>query len=179
MNKRILLSTGLAMTLVLAAGTYHKAFAVTDTGTATAVILEAITVDCSAADLDFGSISPSGTAGVVTMSTGGTATGDANATAVAGGNAGECVISGDGSVPADIAITATTSLDDAGAGAPMALSNFVLNYNGGGDDPAPITGATLVTSPGATLLVGADLAVGANQVAGVYTGSFTVDVVYQ
>ena len=174
MNKRILLATGVTVLTLAAMGGLHQAYAISDTSDAEATIIQAITVDCSTSTLDFGNILPSGVAGVITVTTAGVGSGDANATYISGAAAGNCDVAG-AALTADIDITNIQPV--IGPGVDMTMSNFTLSYNGGGAAAAPIA-PTLVPA-GAALLIGAQLAVGANQVAGAYTGTFDVDVQYQ
>lgn len=178
MKTKLLLAAGLAA-VSMASVAIHKANAVTDDGDITAEIIAAIDVDCSTALLDFGQIIPDGVvpSTVDVDTTGAAVIAGGSASHLGGSVAGQCSISGS-AIPADIDVSAFTVLSDGpGGGADMTLSNFVLAYDGGPQGAAPIV-ANLDPS-GAPLLVGATLTVGAAQVAGTYTGTFTVEVDYQ
>lgn len=175
MKTKLLLAAGLAA-VSMASVAIHEARAVSSGGTTTAEIIQVIDLDCSITPLDFGQIVPDTAPGTVALATNGTVTPSVGVTQLGGETVGQCDLSG-AAIPAVISVSASTPLDDAGAGAPMAISNFVLNYDAQGEGAAPIT--ENLNPAGAPLLVGATLAVGASQLAGTYNGTFTIDVNYQ
>ena len=72
-------------------------------------------------------------------------------------------------------MTATVfTVDDTGAGVPMNVNAFNLVTNAGGTSETITLAATPSTFP-----LGATLNVGAGQVAGTYTGTYTVSANYQ
>lgn len=173
MKTKLLLAAGLAA-VSMASVAIHEARAVSSGGTTIAEIIAPISLDCSITPLDFGQIIPAGVASTLAVATDSTATPGGGATDLGGQTAGECDLSGS-AIPANISVSAFSTLT--GPGAPMTLSNFVLDYNAAGEAPAPIV-ATLVPA-GASLYVGATLNIGASQLAGTYNGTFTIDVNYQ
>lgn len=177
MKTKLLLAAGLAA-VSMASVAIHEARAVSSGGTTTAEIIQVIDLDCSVVPLDFGQIVPdalvSSTVDVDT--TGAAAIAGGSASHLGGSVAGQCDLSG-AAIPAVISVSASTPLDDVGAGAPMAISNFVLDYDAQGEGAAPIT--ENLNPAGAPLLVGATLTVGAAQLAGTYNGTFTINVDYQ
>ena len=120
------------------------------------------------ADLVFGNVAPTSTAGTVTMSAAGARSGTNVAlSALAGGNAASLNIAGNANSTFAITLPSSTSLT--GPGASMTVNTFTSTPSGTG---------TLNGSGTATVTVGAKLAVGANQVAGAYTGMFSITVDY-
>ena len=81
--------------------------------------------------------------------------------------------------PVDLSVAgAADTVDDAGAGAPMVVNAFNIETNAGG----PVEAVTLTAgqvAAGLDVNIGATLNVGAAQVAGTYTGSFTLNGNYQ
>ena len=141
------------------------AMAADGVGTANASVVAAIAI-AENTQMNFGTISSTGTAGTVVLATGGTAT-DTNVTRLAGGTlaAGAFTISGGSgsaytiTMPAS-AVTLTSGSDT------MTVSSFTHTASG--------------TLPAATeaINIGATLAVGASQAAGTYAGSYTITVNY-
>ncbi|MFN3828216.1 MAG: DUF4402 domain-containing protein [Micavibrio sp.] len=175
MKTKILLATGAALVALGTFGASHQAKAVTGDGDVDATIIQPIDVNCTV-NMDFGDIIPAvGSASTVVLTTAGVATPAGGATHLGGEAAGECTVSGDARA-ATFDISAFTTVDDVGAGTPMTMQDFTFDYNASAG-AAPLGGATLVPA-GATLLVGATLNVGDNQLPGAYTGSFTVEVIY-
>lgn len=178
MNKKILLGTGLALTLVLAASVNQKAFAVTDTAGIDAVIIAPIVLNCTT-DLNFGTLSGGATAGTAVIDTAGarTFTGGTTGVAIDAGNEGACDLSGDTNYDATITIADTTVT---GPGPAMAVDTYSLLYDGQGPSPEPFANVTL-NATAQTLSIGATLHVdtAANQTPGTYAGTMTVDVSYQ
>ncbi len=177
MKTKLLLAAGLAA-VSMAGGTIHKANAVTDTGLLTAEIIAPVALECGTTTLDFGQIITSASAGTVAVDTDGTVTDSPGATYVvaSGAAAAQCDLSGDTGQVADVSIQGSPSVS--GPGAPMTVTNFVFDYNGGASTGGPVLNDIALSATAAPLLIGATLNVGANQVAGVYNGTFTVEVVY-
>ncbi|MCI5060769.1 MAG: DUF4402 domain-containing protein [Alphaproteobacteria bacterium] len=127
-------------------------------------------------DLHFGSMTESGAGGTMAIDTAGTRTAGGGVTAIAGSglhSQGVLSIAGSTGVAIDVSMTAATfTVDDGGAGAPMNVNGF--DINGGG---ATVT-VTLAANP-STFPLGATLNVNAAQVAGSYSGTYTVSANYQ
>jgi len=157
----------IASTVLAAALASTSAHAATANADATATILEQVTVTKSA-DLDFGTIVVGATGGTVDISTAGARTcaaalvcsGAVTAAAFdVDGTTGEVV---DVTVPANVTLTSGTG--------PTATS---MTATLSGSD------ATITLDGTDAFTVGGSLAVGANQAAGDYSGTFTVTVDYQ
>lgn len=127
-------------------------------------------------DLNFGSISAGAAGGTVTMPVAGPRSKTGAVELIAGAgleSAAMLSISGSTGVLIDVNMTNTVfTVDDAGAGAPMNVNAF--DINGGG----PTVSLTLTTNP-SVFPIGATLTIGAGQLAGVYSGSYTVMADYQ
>lgn len=174
MKTKLLLAAGLAA-VSMAGVTIHKANAVTDTGDITAEIIAAIALNCGTALLDFGVVAPSGAIGTVVVPPSGPASGAGGATLVSGGAAGVCTLGGDIGQTADITVVNATETVTSGANN-MTVDNFLMTYDGSAAS-ASLIGDTLTAVP-SNLNVGGTLNVGINQAPGTYTGTFTIDVVY-
>ncbi len=154
-----------------------SAQAATGTGTATATILQQISVT-SDRNLSFGAIAPGTSAGDVVVNNAGTRTscGVTASTGVCIGTTTSANFNISGSAGNTVAITL-----------PAAATTFTLtNTTGTGAETMTLksmtgsaTTATLSASGAASFTMGGTLAVGANQVAGDYSGTFTVTVQYQ
>lgn len=133
------------------------------TGAATATIIAPITIT-KVADLSFGTIAPSASSGTVTIANGGARTGDANVDLLStdAGNAAQFTVGGQGTSAFSTSIP-TINLTGTGANMPVTFTN---------DAPSALTGGA------ATINVGGQLTVGANQAADSYSGTFTVTVAY-
>lgn len=175
------LSKALLMGTALVSLSSYQANAATGTGSMSAIILTPIVV-ANQQTLHFGSLTVGGTAGTVAVDTAGTRgapTGSVTAVTGAGlEQEGILRITAATGVVMDITMQAGPhTVDDVGAGVAMVVDSFNLLTAAGGSGPvtASIVGpATFVDVP-----VGARLNVGANQLAGTYTGTYTVDVNYQ
>lgn len=174
MKTKLLLAAGLAAVTFVGVGA-QKANAVFDDGAITAEILAAISLDCSGAILDFGVVAPSGVIGTVVVPPSGAASDTGGATLISGGAAGVCTLGGDNSQTADITFVNATETVTSG-GDTMTVDNFLMIYDGSAASGS-LMGDTLTAIP-SNLNVGATLNVGINQAPGTYTGTFTVDVVY-
>ena len=141
--------------------------AASDSATASASIAAAVTVT-KVSDLEFGLISPTGTAGTVSVSDTGTRTGDANVILQAGDTPSQASFNVAGANSQAITVTIPASATLTGPGTDMTAS---LSQTDAGSQ-------TLDGSGAFTVDVGADLSVGANQTAGEYSGSFNVTVIY-
>lgn len=145
----------------------NDAFAADATGTATAVIRAAITLAEDTA-MDFGIITPDPAGDVITMTTTG-AVSAASGSALSGTpSSGGFTASGTGLTAVTISFSSGDTLT--GPGTAMPLGSF--NHDAGAS-PAFDGGGNLDFD------VGAQLTVGAAQVAGTYNGSYTVTVNYQ
>ena len=137
------------------------------TASASATIIAPLSVAEDVA-LNFGDISPDGTdPTTVTISTAGVAS-SADGAGIAGGApaAGQFTVTGFGALAITVSFTGGSLTCGACGGAAMAVSGFTNNM------AANLTGGT------EQFEVGADLAVGANQAAGTYSGNYTVTVNY-
>jgi Domain of unknown function (DUF4402) len=150
------------------------AMAATITGTVELVIVEPFTI-VKLQDLEFGSVLPSAAAGTVTINPNTLArTTAGGVTAAPGGhNPAEFITRGSPGRRVLVRLpTGTVTLARIGGGATMTVSNFTRNG-------APPTSTPLDAAGYLTFRVGGRLNVGANQLPGRYTGSFTVEVQYQ
>lgn len=144
--------------------------AATATATATAEVLQTLTLTADSA-LDFGQIAPN---------TGGTVTVHADSTVA---QTGGLVWTGT-RAPAGFTVTGSN-----GATVVLTLPSAAVNLTrSGGSDTMTLSGFTASptgafqlgsTTGSATFNVGGTLAVAANQVAGLYSGTFNVSVEYQ
>lgn len=140
------------------------AYAITVTGNATAVIRRNITAT-ETQQMNFGTISTSGTAATVTLSPAGARTSTLSYYGTS--KAGIFTITGEPSTPLTVSFGNGTLSNGANT---MALSNFTTSTTPGS--------STTDSSGNLTLNVGADLAVAANQASGTYTGTYTVTISY-
>lgn len=174
------LSKALLMGTALVSLSSYQVEAATGTGSMSAIVLTPITV-ANQTTLHFGSITVGAATGTTGVNTDGTriaATGAVtNVTGLLETN-GVLRITAATGVTMDVTMQAGPfTVDDVGLGAPMTVNGFNLKTNAGGVGPqtAVVPGtATFVDMP-----VGATLNVGASQLAGLYTGTYTVDVNYQ
>ena len=162
MKFKALLVAG-AMTAFVAAP--FAANADSATASASATVAAPLTIS-KQADLSFGVIAPTGSAGTVTISTAGART-SSGVDLLSGGttSAASFDIAGEGNSSYSITIPTSATLTGPGDDMTATLS-----------DDAP--GSPALSAGAATVNIGAELAVGASQVAGAYTGSFTVTVAY-
>jgi len=145
--------------------TGSTAFATDQTGNASAQIQTAISI-VEDTQMDFGIIAVDADAGTVTISSAGVVSGPGDYSFSGSPAAGTFTASGDASTAVSISFT-NGSLT--GPGTAMTLNNFTHDAGG-----SPTTDG----SGDLTFNVGADLVVGASQVAGAYTGTYTVTVNY-
>lgn len=141
------------------------------TASAAATITAPIAI-AKTSDLEFGLIAPSASAGSVSVSATGTRTSDANVD----------LLSGDTPAAASFAVSGTAN-QTFSLVVPASATLSATGGSGGADMTATLAddaGATptLDGSGASTVNVGATLAVGANQAADTYSGSFTVTVSY-
>lgn len=140
------------------------------TATASATVAAPITVTKDT-DLLFGTIAPTASAGTITMTNAGSISADAN-TELLGGttSAASFSIEGEASTAFTATIDSSATLNGSGTAAGESMSVSLTNDLPG--SPA------LDGSGDATINVGGALSVGANQVAGPYSGTFSVTVSY-
>jgi hypothetical protein len=154
---------------LLAATTAHAA---TTTGNAAADVVAPLTL-FNTAPLSFGTLVPSATPGTATVSITGVRSTTGGVTA-AGGTVSAASFTGmTGEAPPVVKVggpAPTITLTRVGGGATMTVSNFVVE----GGTGARNVGKNAVF----TFRVGGQLNVGANQLAGTYTGTFNVTVDY-
>lgn len=164
MKKLKLLAAAATLSMMMAPG---QVFAESATFSASATILEALSLTKNA-DLSFASIIPSSsTAGTVVVSPASARTCGAGLTCSGAVSAADFTVAGaDG---ASYALTLPGSANIAFGANTMLVDNFTTS----------LIGATGTLSGGSdSFQLGASLNVGAAQVAGAYTGSFTVTVEY-
>ena len=147
---------------------------VVESGDASARIITALTVTYNpASPLDFGSIVANNGGGVIiSADAAGTRSLAASSTCeLVGPNSGSATfdIAGEPTFLVDVSVDATTTLTETVGGVAtmnvsLALSNSVVTLSGTGD---------------ATVFVGGQLTVAANQAVGTYTGTFDVTASYQ
>lgn len=176
--KKILMLGGAVAVMTSGAIVQQAKAADTDSLTVDAVIVATLVNTC-ATPIDFGNIEPHATlADTVIIDTAGLrTTGAGNATVVGGGapGAGQCIVTAS-DIPYDFDIASDT-IDDAGAGAPMAVDTFMVSVDGGADTAVPV--APTMTGGTDTINIGATLHVAAAQTPGTYTGTVTVTAGYQ
>lgn len=161
-----LYSAVLAGTAALAVGLgATSANAATTSANATAEIVQAITI-VEDDVLNFGVIVPAGAASTVDITAGGTVTCGAGLTCSGSAVPGAFTATGSDGYDVDISVDASTSLTS-GANS-MTVNNL-----------APSAATATLTGGTTTFTVGGTLNVGANQVAGVYSGNYNVSVDYQ
>jgi len=122
--------------------------------------------------LDFGTVSRSSTAGTVTVPTTGdrTSSGGVGVMGSSSFSPAPFTVTGENSSTFNVSLPAngTVVLTRISGSETMAVNGFTSN--------AP---SSLSSSGSASFTIGATLSVGANQIAGEYTGSFAVTVAYQ
>jgi hypothetical protein len=135
---------------------------------ANATIIAPIAISNSDA-LDFGDVVPGTSLGTVVMATAGTrsATGGTTLGSVNVGGAADFTVTGADGYAYSITLPSSITLSDGGVNT-MSVDTFTSNPSGTGT----------LTGGSQALAVGATLHVGANQVAGSYSGSFDVTVTY-
>jgi spore coat protein U-like protein len=180
-------TTLLRLFLALLAGfAGMPAYAQTTTGTVRVSVATSTTLS-KTGDLHFGSITPSGTAGTVTVSPAGVRTSNGGVI-LAGGSPTAASFSGQGSRNQQIRITFDilgATLNRTIGGASMTANNFIaqgLLANGLAPLGSSGTGQRFriaATSGAFSFTVGARLNVSANQAPGAYVGTFDVTVDFQ
>lgn len=152
---------GAVMAAALYAGQAQAANSVSAGATVEIAAPIAVTQDTA---LAFGNIGPSATAGTVTISLAGAQSVTGGVTALGGTvAAGEFTVTGASGATYSVTVDASVNLTGPGT------MTATLTNDGGGS----LTGGT------DTFNVGGTLAVGANQAAGSYTGTYSVAVNYQ
>jgi hypothetical protein len=132
-------------------------------------------------DLSFGKLVPGATNGTVTISPSGGRTGSSSVTLFNQASTQQAAVFTVSAGPVNTSCTLTVPTATSplsGTGAAMALSNF--SASNVSNSAIPLTNSvgsiTLDGLGGYTVKVGATLAVGASEVAGIYTGDFSVTV---
>lgn len=168
------LNAALASAVVLGGACFGvNSYAADGTGTANATVVTPIAIAASNPNLRFGSFSTTAAGQTVAIATAGTRTVTGALGLGTGQNAfgaASFAVTGDSTLTYAITLPGTTNITTGigDATRTMAVSSFVSNPSG--------TGA--LTAGAQTLLVGATITTVASQVAGVYTGTFTVTVAY-
>lgn len=153
-----------AVVFTLALFSSVSAYAITVTGNASAIIKRNIAAT-ETQTMNFGTISSGATAATVTLSPAGARASTLSYYGTS--RPGIFNITGEPSTPLTVSFGNGTLSNGANT---MALSNFTTSTT-----PAS---STTDSSGNLTLNVGADLAVGANQASGTYTGTYTVTISY-
>ena len=156
MNKKLLVIGAAA---ALAAQYGSAVYAAQEDGTATALVIEPLTITEDTA-MNFGTVAGGENADTIVLGTDGsrTVTGtDAQIIAAGPGNAGQFTVTGEPGQAYSITFSASATMENA-AGDSMTVDTFTNN------NPSPIDGGG-----SDTLLVGGRLNVGANQPAGAYS----------
>jgi spore coat protein U-like protein len=153
-----------------------SAIAATTSATATATVVSPIAIS-KVADLAFGSIASSGTAGTVAVNTNGTRSVTGGVTA-AGGTPTAARFDITGQATMVYTITYDTGVTLTGPGTAMALTQ-VSDVSGAGGASGTVATGTLSAGGTESLYIGGTLAVGANQTAGAYTATINATVNYQ
>ena len=178
--KQRVLTLALAAVFAISCGFFAvNSYAATDTGTATATVVRPISIE-AVDDLRFGSFSTTAAAQTVAIATDGarTSSGVLLLAQDIGFGAASFAVTGEGAytyaitLPADEVVTITTGA--ATAPETMAVSTFLSDPTGTGG----VLSSTAGTEGTQTLLVGATITTVAEQVAGVYEGTFDVTVEY-
>lgn len=141
------------------------AYAVTATGTATAIIRAALSA-LETQGMDFGILVATTSPSTATLSTAGVVTTGLDKYGVP--KSGIFTITGDANSQVTVSI-ANTTLTSSGGGTPMSLTNFTTS---------PTSPVTVGAGGTVGLNVGAQLAVGASQASGTYNGNYTVTLSY-
>lgn len=172
------LKIALASALVLGASALTgNAAAANASATASATVVTPIAIT-KATDLVFGNFYPSATAGTVNVDTNGTRSATGGVTvAVSGATAAAAKFDVTGQGSATYTITYASGVTLTGPGTAMALTQISDLTGAGGASGQAATG-TLTAGGTQSIYVGGSLAVGANQVAGAYTGNITATVAY-
>ena len=137
----------------------------TDSGTATAEIVAPITITHDGGALDFGIVIPGTAVGTVVVTQGGagSVTGDAMFVSGSSNTADSFTVTGDANRAYSIVTT----------GGSVASGTNTMSFTT--DAPAS---STLSATGSDSFSVGGTLSVGANQAAGVYTGTYSATVTY-
>jgi hypothetical protein len=160
--------------LLVGAASAGPVSASTITGTVELVILEPFTI-VKLQDLEFGSLLPSAAAGTVTINPNTLARTTTGGVTAASGtfHPAEFITRGTPNRRVIVRLpNGSTVLTRIGGGATMTVSNFTRNGAPPSSTPLDATGIL-------QFRIGGQLNVGANQLPGRYTGSFTVEVQYQ
>lgn len=172
------LKIALATAIALGAGTLcGGASAAVANATATATVVTPIAITKSV-DLVFGSFYPSASAGTVDVNTNGTRSVTGGVTAAASGaTPAAAKFDVTGAASATYTIAYATGVTLTGPGTPIALTQ-VSDLTGAGGATGQVATGTLSAGGAQSIYIGGSLAVGANQVAGAYTGNISATVVY-
>jgi hypothetical protein len=161
----------LAIMMITFTANAFSQFSANTTANATATVVTPIAI-AKTADLAFGTFTVGIVGGTVQVTTAPARNASADITVLGTSTFSPAAFNVTGTTGATYAITlpANGTVTIANGGNTMAVDNFVSN-------PAVGSNPALVAGPNA-LVVGATLTVGASQVAGPYTGTFSVTVGY-
>lgn len=168
-------AAGVAL-FVMGAGTSSQA--ITTQGDVQANILSALSLT-KVDTLDFGSIMSGTTSSVIRIAanSGVRTLESGNAALVTGGNEQDGTFELDGVPFLNVLVDIPTSVTVSDGTNNMTVSNFAWSYDNG--LASGVDGVVALGLGAASLSIGADLTVGANQPAGGYTGTYSVTVNYQ
>ena len=159
--------------MVLATQRVNAQNSATGTANATATIITPIAITHEGKpDLNFGKIVPSSTAGTVVITPAGAISATSGVTLFEQDNttsAATFTVTGESDATYAITLPESINISETGGTTTMTVDNFTSNPSGTG---------TLAANGEQTLSVGARLNVDAGQVAGDYTGEFSVTVAY-
>jgi hypothetical protein len=150
--------------------------ATTANATATATVVTPIAV-AKSTDLVFGSFYPGATTGTVDVNTNGTRTVTGGVVAATGATATAAKFDVTGQASAAYTVSYASGVTLTGPGTAMALTQ-ISDFSGAGGAATLATAGTLSAGGTQSIYLGGSLAVGANQVAGAYTGTISATVVY-
>lgn len=177
--KKIYVGSVIAGVALLLSVTGTPSQAVTTQGDVQANILSALSFT-KGDTLDFGSIMSGSASSVIRIApiTGARTLVSGNATLVTGGSENDGTFDLDGVGGLSVLIDVPVSTLVTSGGNNMTVSNFSWSYDA--STPLAADGPAALSLLGSLpLSIGADLAVGANQASGVYTGTYSVTVNYQ
>lgn len=171
-TKNHLSLAALALAIATAAG---SAIAADTTATTSATVIAPISI-AKVTDLSFGSFAAGSGAGTVTVSTNNARTSSGVVEMGGTPTAAEFNVTGNNGQAFTLSVTPTVLTNTTGAGAETMSFTPISTLTPTAATSGTVAGGTV--GAGTKVFVGGSLAVGANQVAGVYTGSVSVTVNY-
>jgi spore coat protein U-like protein len=163
-----------ALALALAVCGAGSAMAATASATSTSTVVDPIKIT-KAADLAFGTFASASTPGTVTITPGGARSFTGGVVGVGGGaGAAKFDVTGSGTMTYSVTLTSDATLSD---GTNSMAFTRIADTSASAITSGDVTSGAL-TAGKQSIYVGGTLAVGANQVAGTYTGTITAVVDY-